>query len=145
MNVSPDRGHNIILEIHDLQVPLRSGYFEVTFWGVPSDLSHDRLRYGHEGAAPPNSSDVPLRPFLTLPTECGQSESLSITAEAWGDPLASGPIDASFGDELGNPVVLDGCEHLDFSPSIEVRPTSTGADSSTGLEVDVRSPQKALA
>ncbi len=152
VTVSSGPGHRIVLDSHDAEGSLPLGVANVDFWGVPSDPSNDDQRSGFlPGGVTqfmPASSDVPLRPLLTLPTECGQRQSISFTAEAWerqatfGSPV-SGPVEASSSDARGNPILLGGCENLDFSPSIEVAPSSTMADSPVGVVVDVRSPQRA--
>ncbi len=152
-SIGPGPNHNVVISLRDNESRIAVGFADVTFWGVPSDPSHDRERYEKvapvvgEGE-PPQSSDAPLKPFLTLPTECGQRQTFSVGAEAWEGPrtvgpLASGPVSVFSSDEQGNPVLLDGCEHLDFSPSVQVLPSSTAADSPTGVEVDYRSPQQA--
>jgi hypothetical protein len=136
--VSPGPGHRVVIDSREIASHFHVGFADLDFWGVPADSSHDRER----GEPAPSTSDAPHRPFLRLPTQCGQPQSFSLTAEAWGDPVASGPVSTFSSDEQGNPVVLGGCEHLDFSPTVEVAPTSTAADSPTGVGVDVRSPQR---
>ncbi len=60
---------------------------EATFWGVPGDPAHDKLRFypketeGHNLDAPWGSA--PIRPLLTNPTDCGE--------ENGGTAFASSP------------------------------------------------------
>jgi len=132
------RGINQLIDI---------GGVTVTFWGVPADPSHDADRGTHpdqphgQGFACLNTTDptcanpagTPRAPFLTNPTDCSR-ESLrtDIRLRSWEDSTDSGFFD--------NPA-MTGCEDLPFDPSIRVQPTSTRADSPTGLDVEVRIPQ----
>jgi hypothetical protein len=150
VSVGPGPAHDLSLDIHNIGNEVLAGYAYVTFWGVPADPSHDFQR-GHIGggatAGPPQSTDAPVKPFLTLPVQCGGRQAFSLSAEAWAGPettgpLSVGPVDFFSSDARGNPTILGGCGNLDFSPTLEATPTSTLADSPTGVSVDVRSPQR---
>jgi hypothetical protein len=141
-SVRTGHGYNLAIDVRDIPNQLPISFTDFTFWGVPADPSHDRLR----GNSPPSTSDAPLKPFLTLPTQCGHDQQLSIGAEAWEGsfttgPLAVGPIGFFSSDEENNPIALDGCNKLDFSPTIEAQPTTNVADSPTGFDVDLHIPQ----
>jgi uncharacterized repeat protein (TIGR01451 family) len=121
---------------------------DVSLWGVPADVSHDVLRYpvGRNIVVPGNSiaSDVPLRPFLSLPSSCGVPQTLAVSAVSWEDPLQTiVPFTgaAASTDEQNNPVSIEGCSKLDFSPSLELTPESSVTSTPTGLEANVRLPQ----
>ena len=132
------RGINQLIDI---------GGVRVTFWGIPADPSHDVDRGTHPGqprgqGAPclltsdptcANPAGTERRPFLTNPTDCSR-ESLrtDIRLRSWEDSTDSGFFDNS---------AMTGCENLPFEPSIRIQPTSTQADSPTGLDVEVRIPQ----
>ncbi len=126
--------------------PLRE--IPVTLWGVPADPSHDDQRCksidGLNGlctGAPgtnegPNPSTAPLKPFLTMPTACpGTPLRTSIEANSWQEPgnFVSGR-EATQG-------AVEGCGKLLFEPGLEAQPTSTLADSPSGLNVDLHVPQ----
>jgi hypothetical protein len=134
---------------------LQIGEVDFTFWGVPADPSHDADR-GYLGMpcadkeSPPscsNPSSAPLRPFLSLPTSCvgpGPNNSLETSLElsSWSDSL----VDASFLSHdntlpTPNPIGADGCNAVDFSPTLQARPTTNVADSPSGLDVDLKVPQ----
>ena len=128
----------------------------VTAWGVPADPSHDGDRGfsagGTEGpvglscaspettAACSHSSSAPPKPFFTLPTSCVGPVRTTLKATSWEGSSA----EASFlsHDTTPNPVGGTGCETLDFSPTLEVKPTANTADSPTGLDVKLVIPQK---
>jgi hypothetical protein len=82
------------------------------------------------------------RPFLRLPTSCGAPQPIALSATSSEDPQTAvslpGLVET---DREGNPVVMQGCSTLDFSPTIEVTPETTSTDTPTGLEMNLRVPQ----
>jgi hypothetical protein len=111
----------------------------VTFWGVPADPSHDKERgdcIQSHGTCP---ASVSARAALRLPTQCITSPIALLRADAWQEP---GEFSASASDPIaGAPLVLTGCEGLDFSPSFHAQAQSSTADGATGLKLDLRMPQ----
>jgi uncharacterized repeat protein (TIGR01451 family) len=122
----------------------------VTIWGVPADPSHDdqRCRESAGGEAKvictgepgtdhgPNPSTAPLKPFLTMPTACpGTPLRASVEADSWQEPG-----NFVWGGEVTQAAV-EGCGRLPFDPGLEAQPTSTLADSPSGLNVDLHVPQ----
>jgi hypothetical protein len=126
----------------------------VTFWGVPSDPSHDGLRgdcargEGLIGTRPGADltcpSGQPPKAFLTLPTSCTGPATTTISADSWENPGTF--VSASFvsHDLQGNPVGATGCDRLDFSPSITLKPDTASADAPAGLSVDLHMPLAGL-
>ena len=123
----------------------------VTFWGVPGDPRHDSVR-GWNCLQPAEVSSPCTAvgqesppPLLSLPTSCTGPVHTSVEADSWQDPGAfNAPVEYIFQDNLGRPVGLDGCNHLLFSPSLEVAPDGHAASTPTGLSVGVRVPQETL-
>jgi hypothetical protein len=131
---------------------------EVHLWGVPADPVHDRER-GYDdvtGISCPNpeeateagcithSSPAPLRPFISLPTSCTGPVESTLSADGWesaGEFTTVSVFSHDNTEPTPNPIGLDGCNAVDFSPSIETRPTTNVADSASGLDVDLRVPQ----
>ncbi|HEY4810374.1 MAG TPA: hypothetical protein VIH71_04880 [Solirubrobacteraceae bacterium] len=118
--------------------------FAAELWGDPGDPSHVYRRgecaysgklYGQE--CPVADTGVP---FLTMPSECGKPLSTGLTATAWqaAEPISS-TVDVE--DEAGNPVELEGCNQLQFKPTITAQPTTSLSDSPTGLRFDLHQPQ----
>lgn len=131
------------------------GGIDVHVWGVPADPSHDSDR-GYEGgglsavycAAPdakPScsfSSDATPTAYFTLPTSCQGPIRTDITVTGWqGGEGSSSFLSHDNTEPEPNPVGIDGCNALEFSPSIEARPTTNVADAPTGLSVDLHIPQ----
>jgi len=130
----------------------------LTVWGVPADPSHDALRGAHLICTgdPTNpaatsfcfggghSAGVAPAPFLTLPTSCAGPQAFGLSVDSWQNPGVF--VNASFltHDNFGNPIGFEGCNRLDFSPSIVVRPDTSAVDSPTGLHIDVHLPEAGL-
>jgi uncharacterized repeat protein (TIGR01451 family) len=126
------------------------------FPGADSELCVDSE--GH-----PLYKRPPLTSFLRTPTSCSGPLPMSVEADSWfnpgplnaeGAPSSSDPSwkSASFDSHgglgypnpsslWGSPQGLTGCGSVPFDPSVSVQPTSTAADSPTGLDVGLTLPQ----
>src|ERR1700722_15276649 len=119
---------------------------EVTFWGVPGDTRHNQARgisclgAGAEGRSIPGScSDFEVHhppPLLALPTSCTGALQTTVEADSWKEPQTVQALTST------EPMpALDGCNRLQFNPSISVAPDSRAGSTPTGLAVDVSVPQ----
>jgi len=117
--------------------PLRS--IVVRFWGVPAAASHtpERACVNPTGGSYTVgcASDVPRRPFLSMPSSCSSPTEASMSADAYQQPGVFTP-----------PVVdtmpaVTGCASVAFAPSFEALTTSHAVDSPTGLDLGLRVPQ----
>jgi hypothetical protein len=120
---------------------------QVTFWGVPGDSRHDQSRgwaclgiWGliqRERVGPCDSlgqSQPP--PLLALPTSCTGALQTSVLADSWAQAGSfQAPVEPAFEQSL------DGCDHLQFTPSISVVPDGQAGSTPTGLTVGVHVPQ----
>jgi hypothetical protein len=106
---------------------------KLTLWGVPSDPSHNALRGSCATGGGTCPSEAPPEVFLTLPTACAGPLQTTLQGESWGTEAVSLPV--SFPQ-------MSGCEKLDFSPTIEVVPDKSEADTPTGFTVRLRVPQE---
>ena len=102
-------------------------------WGVPADPRHDQQRSCPEFETPCPST-APLKPLLRNPTAC------------LGPLIARGSADTYqapgvFVSRTFEMPAITGCDKLEFKPTLEWRPTSTEADSPTGLQVHIHVPQ----
>jgi hypothetical protein len=127
----------------------------VTFWGVPGDSRHDNSR-NHEclvegnepavftgGPEPSCSVSERPQPFLIMPTSCEGAPRTTIEADPWTEAgKFSAPFEYSFQDSTGVPVSEDGCNKLNFEPSITVAPDGQQASTPTGLTVGVHVDQE---
>jgi uncharacterized repeat protein (TIGR01451 family) len=114
-----------------------------TLWGYPSDPSHDRVR-GRCRRGPVASCPTPpvATPFLAMPSACSGPLTSTVSTNSWQEPANF--IEDSFAthDSNGEPVGVTGCGKLGFNPSLSVAPETQTAGVSTGLNVDLRLPQR---
>jgi hypothetical protein len=123
---------------------------QVTFWGDPSDPRHDtaRGRQCLEQAEPPRwelacSGQKNGQPFLGMPTSCTGFLQAGIEADSWLEPGQFASKQYTFQGSLNESYELDGCNRLNFEPSISVAPDGQQASTPTGLTVGVHVPQEA--
>jgi hypothetical protein len=110
---------------------------QTQLWGDPTSPVHDGIRecptYGDCPLDPSERTDVAM---LAMPTECSGEPLVSkVRARSWENP---GVFKAAI-HETADP--LDGCNQLEFKPSIEVEPTTNLVDSPSGLRFDLHQPQ----
>jgi hypothetical protein len=88
--------------------------------------------FGKNGDPPPTPYNATVESFLTNPTNCAgfQSASIDVLAYDLGIDHASSSVPG-----------MTGCELLSFNPSLTAKPTTTQADSSSGLDVNLEVPQ----
>ena len=130
---------------------LTIGGVDVAAWGVPADPSHDPDRWcrinGFAGFGCPSPDAADPKPFLTLPTSCagtGPNNSLQtfLDVTGWqGGEAAGSFFSHDNASPTPNPIGLDGCNALDFNPTLQARPTTNVADAPSGLDVDLQIPQ----
>lgn len=141
-----DSGIDIVSRFTSTTVPLQEAW--VTVWGNPAAHTHDRLRgiclgrmEGADGEVCP--STAPEKAFLRMPTSCsGEGIPFDGESDSYENPGVEAK--ASFAGP-----VMTGCERVPFNPNIKIVPTSTAANSPTGVAVHLSVPQtsnpKALA
>jgi len=117
--------------------------FRTTLWGDPSDPSHDDVRGACLFATSSCAHSVPASTdaFLSMPTSCSNSLTLTASADSWENPTSVQTSSAQLTDLAGNPTGITGCDKLDFQPSITAQPDTSAADSPSGLHVDLKVPQ----
>ena len=124
---------------------------EVTFWGVPGDPRHDKARgelclgdalieVTYEGTlsetCQPSLDGLHPPPLLAMPTSCTGPLSTIMEADSWKEPSVIGSLSNT--DAMP---ALDGCNRLQFAPSISVAPDGQAGSTPTGLTVGVHVPQ----
>ena len=84
---------------------------------------------------------LPVEPFLTNPTSCGEAREAKLSVDGWDRPgnFTTGENIISL---VGSLPPLAGCEKLDFSPSLSVTPDGLAGSTPTGLNVGVRVAQE---
>jgi hypothetical protein len=128
--------------------------FELTFWGVPADSSHNPMRglfcRKTEVATPLECENggavagIAPVPFLSLPTDCSVGpEQVKMRADSWEQPGSvgvNGQYEGYAEAEATLPGVT-GCNLLPFEPSLVVEPNTLLADEPVELGVTVKVPQ----
>jgi hypothetical protein len=135
--------------------------FELTFWGVPADPSHDPMRGricrdtyetsvgeglacgigGRESGG--ESSGLPEVPFLSLPSDCaGGPELATLRVDSWEEPgsVSEGHY-TGYAEKTASLPAVTGCGALTFDAGIGVQPDTLLADEPVGLGVSVSVPQ----
>ena len=84
------------------------------------------------------ASSAPEAPLLTNPTSCGTPRTATLSVDSWQEAGAFKTLSASLPE-------IAGCEGLDFSPTLEVKPDGEAGSTPTGLNVGLHVPQEATA
>ena len=121
----------------------------ITLWGVPGEAVHNPLRcavgaLSEAEACGYKSTEFPPRPFLTLPTACGDPLTTNLTVESWETSLGASSENIVSHEPNGTPTGITGCEHLSFPPALTAAPDTSYADTPAGLTVDVKVPEEGL-
>ncbi len=128
---------------------------QVTFWGVPADTRHETTRglqclnkFDLESEPAQFELHCPLQekpqPFLILPTSCTGPLHTSVEADSWSQVgQFTAPREYTSQNSAGEQYGQDGCNRLNFEPSITVAPDGQAGSTPTGLTVDVHVPQAA--
>jgi hypothetical protein len=98
------------------------------------------IRFSRSGNPPAVSygdcpTQAPQVPLLTNPTSCGVSRTGTLSVDSWEEP-------GKFHSKTASLPELSGCEKLDFSPTLTVKPDLPDASTSSGLTVNVKVPQE---
>jgi hypothetical protein len=126
-------------------------------WGVPADPSFNSDRGWESDLGDGTSCFGPLhdsspgcdfpsleprKPFFTLPTSCEGPVQTDLSVTGWeGGSDSSSFLSHDLTAPTPLPLGNEGCDALEFSPTLEVQPTTDVADSPTGLDVDLHIPQ----
>jgi hypothetical protein len=143
----PDHEHSATAKIEGPSSLLPVLSATSTLWGVPADESHDGERItvyeaAHNNASPDTPSGkrsaglVPV-PFMLNPTRCGQVQGVNITAVPYALPSLEAKAFAPLPSNSG-------CSLLDFEPEMSVQPTTSQAETGTGLNVELSLPRDGL-
>jgi len=143
---SLDSGFHLTAGSRELLAKFPISGVTVDLWGDPSDPRHD---YQRKGVGYANSgcggfelgcSVSPARaPFLTMPTSCTEAVRLAGFATGWLGGETRGEVPMT--DVEGNPFDINGCNALEFNPTISSKATTNVADSPSGLDFNLHQPQ----
>jgi hypothetical protein len=116
---------------------------QVQTWGEPSSEAHDSIR----GACESKAGTCPVDPqntvFLAMPGDCtGQPLRFEGHANSWEEPSQVKPAEYQSAGLTENPVSIEGCNELEFNPTIRAQTTTNVSDSPSGLDFDLHQPQQ---
>jgi hypothetical protein len=140
--------YGLTMEVKNAPALLAVSGFDFSLWGTPASPAFDGLRgdcmdatTGQPGPGLCPSTNPP-KPFLTLPTSCGGVQRTDLSVSSWdkGDATASFLAHDNTFPEPG-PIEIVGCNVIQFSPTLEARPTTNVTDSPSGLDLDLHVPQ----
>lgn len=112
-----------------------------TIWGVPAASGHDRERqtppeaFNGVSESPPRPPGGDPAPFLNNPTRCGVPQEVSILSDSYQLPGQFAP------PAIAPLPPIDGCDEVEFHPSLTVTPTSHEAAAPSGLNASLSMPQ----
>lgn len=128
-------------------ISAKLGYLgnELLLWGDPSGAGHDAQRGPCLEMGGICSTERLDTAFLRLPTRCDKQSEIAFRATSWNDPTSSVERRVPTADLNGAPVGIDGCSAIDFEVEMKARPTTSIADSPSGLSFELHVPQEAHA
>ena len=142
-SVDPSDHYAVIARIRGVPEIVWVRSAALTLWGVPADPAHDPLRMDPAtGTMGVPFAGAPIRPFLTLPSQCAAGGAIELRADSWQHPEA---FTAWTGATPGDPATaMTGCDdpRFRFQPSIDVQPEARTPSTPTGLDVNLSVPQK---
>jgi hypothetical protein len=144
LHVLPEQGYGIEAKLENASPTARLVRAETTLWGVPTDSSHDSLRLtakeAKDGELPPGGSrktGLAPRAFMTNPTRCGPAGEIRAEADSYQLPGRFSTLSTTL-------PAITGCGKLTFPPVFSLAPTSTEADSPSGVDATLSLPQEGL-
>lgn len=129
--------HSLVATIRYANGLLPARRANLVLWGVPSDPAHDHIRIERATGLYGAPSGTPVRPYLTLPSQCDVNWRTELSVSSWMNP------DRVVSDATPG-VKMTGCEDVRFrfQPQLSIRPEVKSPSTPTGLEVDLAVPQK---
>jgi hypothetical protein len=143
-SVSSDGTFTLSASGSDVLAKAAIAALHTTLWGVPSDASHDAQRgdcvFGSR-TTEFCETERTGRAFLTLPSSCGGPLTTDVKADGWDQrgTFVDGRYQSV--DSEGNPVGVEGCNALQFEPTIEAKATTNQGEAPSGLEFDLHQTQ----
>jgi hypothetical protein len=127
----------------DITAQVATAGIQVDLWGDPTAESHDELRspcdYRPNDLCP--AEERRHTAFVTMPSSCGAPTVTTVEMDGWEQPdeFVEGSFESR--DFDGSPVSVEGCNRLEFEPTISSQATTNLADAPSGLDFDLHIPQ----
>jgi hypothetical protein len=144
IRLRPEQGYALEAKLEGASALVGLVRAETTLWGVPSAEAHDPLRLtaleAHNQEPPPGggrASGLAPVPFMTNPTRCAAVREITVSTDSYSLPnqvsTKSAPLPA-----------ITGCGKLVFEPEFSLSPTTTAADSPSGMDAELALSQEGL-
>ena len=144
IDVDPERDYAVTATLENVSAEAEVVKSEAEIWAVPADSSHDTLRLTPREAFPSFESESPPRPsglepvaFLSNPTSCATPPTIQFSVRSYQLPNQVSSLPAPLGDTTG-------CALVPFEPSMTLRPTTTQAESPSGMDVELAIDQTGM-
>lgn len=148
VTVDPSGEYRLSVRSESITDAARLVSIRIVFWGVPGDYqgpgtlrefgSGPRWFGGplvDEGISGPVAGNAARRPFMVNPASCdGAPMRSTISARSWEDGIWTVP-------EVAEAPAIEGCERLQFAPTIRVTGDTRAAGAPVGVAVDLTVPQ----
>jgi hypothetical protein len=152
--VSESFPYNIIARLHNVSQLIEVTGSKFILWGVPADPAHDPVRGlcgGGSGVEAQSFGSCPAgiaeKPFLTMPRACKGPLETSYKADSWEQPgifSAKGSAFTHDSSEPPAPLGMTGCGKVGFGPEVLINPSTSEAESSSGLEIEIKAKDENL-
>jgi hypothetical protein len=143
--IRSDGDYGLSAETLDIpQLASMSGVL-VDLWGDPTDPSHDYRRgpceHGGNFLCPTLPTHVAL---LTMPSACSGPLKMNVSGDSWQQrgKFVSGSVETK--DAADNPVGVNHCEKLTYTPKNETHLSTAQAETGTGFDFNVDFPNDGL-
>ncbi len=154
-NARTGSDYGLDLKVTGIEHSFPPSFVGIVTWGVPGAAAHDPLRFA-AGEASVSCSANPLQAIAedVLPNSCEEKEphpsSLPVAPLVQNPTTCTGPLTSkvevlAYDGETTSAEApwpeTTGCDKLSFNPSLAATPTTSQADSPSGLAVDIKVPQ----
>jgi hypothetical protein len=147
LNLSVRAGdHGVRGTVPDASQVLPLSGSKLVIWGTPGDPSHDALRgscINEEGESIGTCPfQGPVKPLLRMPTSCTGPLQSNLELDFWSHPGETFLTSYLSQNEAEEPVGMEGCARVPFTPSFDLQPRSREAAKPTGLHLRIHLPQE---
>lgn len=143
IGLSPSPPYRLVVTASGISQAVEFFGAQLSVWGIPADPVHDEVRGkclgGEGGSLGSCPAGNPPRPFITMPRACTGPLQTHYKTDSWQNPgvFVEG-LSLSHDDATPpNPAGMSGCGKLGFAPATAAKPTSTRAESASGLDFSI--------
>lgn len=144
VRLKPEAGYGLEAKLEGANASAQLVRAVTTLWGLPADPIHDAQRLTSEEAffheIPPGggrASGLKPAPFMTNPTRCDAAHEITVSTDSYQLPEVSSMMSAPF-------PAITGCGKVPFSPTFSLSPTTSSADSPSGIDAALSLDQQGL-